>query len=213
LPVALDLPGLARLVTLADIPWFDGGPVTEADAHALDPERVAKRKEAEERNAALIARLLGGAPEGERQWRELAGHLVDFHRREAKPEWWAMFNRQDMSEEELIDDAECVGGLEADPDRPPFAEKKSVVYSFRFPAQDFKLRLGDSPRTADTLDSAGEIVRLNEDAFEISIKRRKNRDQLPPAFSLIPSGPIGDEILRAAIARYVGAVLKGNDDQ
>jgi hypothetical protein len=44
------------------------GPVTEAEARALDPERRAKRKEAEERNAALIARLLDGAREGEVQW-------------------------------------------------------------------------------------------------------------------------------------------------
>jgi hypothetical protein len=35
---------------------------------ALDPERRAKRKEAEERNAALIARLLDGARQAEVQW-------------------------------------------------------------------------------------------------------------------------------------------------
>src|SRR5207253_9022467 len=44
-------------------------------------------------------------------------------------------------------------------------------------------------------------------------KRGKNRNQLPPRFSLIPSGPIGDDALRAAIARYVGAVLDGNEDR
>jgi uncharacterized protein len=75
-----------------------------------------------------------------------------------------------------------------------------------------KLRLEDTPRIADTLESAGEIVGLDEDTFEISIKRGKNRDPLPSAFSLIPSGPIGDEVLRAAIARYVAAVLDGKED-
>jgi uncharacterized protein len=193
-----------------DIPWFGGGPVSEADARAADPAREAKRKETEERNAALVRALTEGVPESERPWRELAGQLVDFHRREAKPEWWAMFNRQDMTEDELVDDAECIGGLEPDPERPPFPEKQSIVYSFRFPAQDFKMRRGGDVLVADSLAPAGEITRLDEDRYEISIKRGKRRDPLPSRFSLIPKGPLGDEVLRAAIARYVGAVLKGN---
>jgi predicted RecB family nuclease len=205
-----------------ETPWFGSGPLaeadaraplTEADAHALDPERETKRREAEERNAQLVQALVEGAPESDLAWRELAGQLVDFHRREAKPEWWAMFNRQDMTEEELIDDAECIGGLEPDPDRPPFPEKRSILYSFRFPAQDFKVSLGDDVLIADTLAPAGEIVRLDEDRFEISLKRGKNREPLPQRFSLIPKGPLGDKVLRAAIARYIGAVLKGTEDQ
>src|SRR5438067_13205511 len=86
-----------------EIPWFCGGPVIEADARALDPAREARRKEAEERNAAFVRALVDGVPASEAPWRELAGQLVDFHRREAKPVWWAMFHRQDMTEEELID--------------------------------------------------------------------------------------------------------------
>jgi predicted RecB family nuclease len=196
-----------------ETPWFSGGPLVEADARALDPEREAKRREAEERNAQLIRALVEGAPESDLAWRELAGQLVDFHRREAKPEWWAMFNRQDMTEEELIDDAECIGRLEPDPTRPPFPEKKSIIYSFRFPAQDFKMSLGVDGLIADTLAPAGEIFRLDEDTFEISLKRGKNREPLPHRFSLIPKGPLGDKVLRVAIARYIGAVLKGNEDQ
>jgi hypothetical protein len=148
-----------------------------------------------------------------REWRELAGQLVYFHKREAKPEWWAMFNRQDMTEEELIDDAECIGGLEPDPDRPPFPEKRSIVYSFRFPAQDFKMRPEGDVLIAETLAPAGEIFRLDEDAFEISLKRGKNRKPLPHRFSLIPRGSLDDKVLRGAITRYIGAVLKGYEDQ
>jgi AAA domain len=148
----------------------------------------------------------------DREWRKLAGQLVDFHKREAKPEWWAMFNRRDMTEEELIDDAECIGGLEPDPDRPQFAVTQSVVCSFRFPAQDFKMSVGDDVLIADTLAPAGEIVHLDENTFALSLRRGKKRAPLPNRFSLIPKGPIGDEVLRSAIARYIGAVLKGNED-
>jgi predicted RecB family nuclease len=194
-------------------PWL--GTETAADTGVLaeDGVRSAKRKQDEERNAALVARLLDGVTETNRDWRELAGQLVDFHKREAKPEWWAMFNRQDMTEEELIDDAECIGGLEPDPDRPQFPDKRSIVYSLRFPAQDFKMRLGGDVLIADTLAPAGEIVHLDEDKFEISLKRGKNREPLPHRFSLIPKGPLGDKVLRAAIARYIGAVLEGDEER
>jgi predicted RecB family nuclease len=192
----------------AETPWFEGQSTTAADA-----ARDAKRREAEARNAALVRALVEGAPPGEAAWRELAGQLVDFHRREAKPDWWATFNRQEMSEEELIDDPDCIGALEPHPDRQSFAEKLSIIYTYRFPAQDFKIRLGDHPVVSGTRASTGEVVRLDGDALEISIKRAKNREPLPARFSLIPSGPLGDDVLRAAIARYVSAVLKGNENQ
>jgi predicted RecB family nuclease len=196
-----------------DIPRFDGGPMSEDDAGALDPERVAKRKEAEARSAALAARLLEGVTETDREWRELAGQLVDFHKREAKPDWWAMFHRQGMSEEELIDDAECIGGLERDTARSPVPEKRSIVHSFRFPAQDFKMSLGVDVLIAETIAPAGKIVHLDEDKFEISLKRGKNREPLPHRFSLIPKGPLGDNVLREAIARYVGTMLEGDENR
>ena len=40
--------------------------------------------------------------------------LVGFHRREAKPAWWAFFDRQERSAEELAEDADCLGGCVAD---------------------------------------------------------------------------------------------------
>ena len=60
--------------------------------------------------------------------------------------WWFQFTRAQMTSEELIDDGECIGGLERDRVVPPFGEKQSTVHTFRFPAQDFKMRVGDKPR-------------------------------------------------------------------
>jgi len=196
-----------------EVLWFGTGTAADAGVLTDDPARAARRKQDEERNAALVARLLEGVTEADREWRELAGHLVAFHKREAKPDWWALFNRQDMAEEELIDDADCIGGLRVDPDRPPSPEKRSIVHSFRFPAQDFKMSLGIDVLIAETLAPAGEIVHLDEEKFEISLRRGKNREPLPHRFSLIPKGPLGDKVLRAAIARYIGAVLESGEDR
>jgi uncharacterized protein len=75
------------------------------------------------------------------------------------------------------------------------------------------MRLGDTPLIADTLDPAGEIFSVDEDRFEIALKRSKNRDLLPAEFSLIPRGPLGDEVLRAAIVRFINAVADGHQNR
>ena len=86
----------------SEVSWFGTAEPADADSSAADAARAGKRKESEERSAALVKALMEGAPESEIPWRELVGQLIDFHKREAKPEWWAMFNRQDMTEGELI---------------------------------------------------------------------------------------------------------------
>ena len=187
--------------------WF-AGPVVSPSEAIKEEEREAKRRDSDEKMQALTARLLAGVSEAERPWRELVAHLLEFHRREAKPEWWAMFNRLEMSEEELINDAECLGGLRRDPARPPFPVKRSTVHSFKFPPQDFKMGVGDTPLRSDTGAPVGEIVALDDDANTICIKVGPGKS-LPNELSLIPQGPIGDAVLRAAIYRYAEAVADG----
>jgi uncharacterized protein len=138
----------------------------------------------------------------------LLAHLLEFHRREAKPGWWAQFARAEMSEEELIDDAECLGGLRAD-GQPPRADKKSLVYGFTFPPQDFKLRVGDKVVRPATLEPAGEIVALDEEGGTLDLKLGPSRTPLGAAASLIPEGPLGDRVLRDAVYRFAEAVAAG----
>ena len=182
----------------------------EITPEQADPVREQKRIEAEQRSAALLKTRTDGCPDDDRRWRELLGHLLEFHRREAKPKYWAMFTRQEMSDEELVDDAECIGVLLQDHDRPVRPEKKSKVYSFTFPPQDFKMRVGDDVLRAGTLEPAGEIVSLEEDARRISLKIGPSRSPLANGASLIPTGPLGDQVLRAAIYRYAEAVIAGD---
>ena len=44
---------------------------------------------------------------------EVAAHLLDYHDRERKPVWWAFFDRVEMTPEELVDDSDSIGRLEA----------------------------------------------------------------------------------------------------
>jgi predicted RecB family nuclease len=187
-------------------PWYAG--VVDEDE---DPVRTSRRLDAEQRARTTIASLMQASP-SELPFRELVGHLLEFHRRENKPAYWAMFHRQELPEEELVEDAECIGGLRRDPSSPPYAIKRSLVHTFRFPPQDFKMRVGDRPKRAATLGDAGEVVSIDEDAGRICLKIGNKAEPYEEAFSLIPPGPLDPDVLRDAVYRYADAVVAGSAD-
>lgn len=168
------------------------------------PEKQAKRAETDAKTVSLVNELVACADE-DKSWRQLVAHMLEFHRREAKPAWWAQFTRAEFSEEELIDDAECIGAMERT-DTPPWADKKSTVFEFSFPAQDFKFRVGDEPVRSETLEPAGEIVALDEDTRTIALKLGPKRSSLGARLSIIPKGPVGDQVLRDAIYRFASTL-------
>ncbi|MEX2613163.1 MAG: TM0106 family RecB-like putative nuclease, partial [Gaiellaceae bacterium] len=89
---------------------------------------------------------------------ELAGELLEYHRREAKPVWWWYFKRCDMLPEQLVeDDSESIGSLEPD-GSAPVEDKKSLVHGFRFPVQQHRLDPGDDVHDPVERARAGEIV-------------------------------------------------------
>lgn len=193
----------------AEVEWF--APQAEVPSEK-EVAQTEERREHEARIAALQARLVDGVDETERPWRELLGYLLDFHRREAKHEWWKMFERQKMSTEELIEDRACLGELMPDPDVPPRKEKKSMVHAFRFPPQDFRMKVGDKAMRVGLLKGTDEVMELDEDAGRIALKIGPSRPEVACPMSLIPPGPLNDTILRDSIYRYAEAVADGRAD-
>jgi len=190
----------------AGIPWY-----THQQEEA-EAGRAEERSVAEIRVGAMANALLTGDSR-ELSWRQLIVDLLEFHRRESKPSWWAVFSKQDMHSDELLEDAECLANLERDPRTPIRHEKKSRVVTYRFPAQDFKLKKGDKPVRAGALEPAGEIISIDEDALTISLKLGPTRSDIVDGTSLIPPGPIGDTVLREAIYRFAEAVRNGHLDR
>lgn len=190
----------------ADTPWY---------VHVPEPQRAEKvdeRTEAEQRAAEMAGALLAGGA-GKEPWRQLLVDLLEFHRRESKPAWWAVFSRQDLPHAELLEDAECLAGLEACPEIAPRQDKRSMIHTFRFPPQDFKLKPGDQPRRAGSLEPAGEVVAIDEDALTIALKLGPRRSPIEPGAALIPAGPVGDRPLRNAVYRVAEAVRAGDADR
>jgi hypothetical protein len=68
-------------------------------------------------------------------------------------------------------DIDCIGGLRCDARCQPAPHKRSLIHRFDFPAEDYKLGVGDRPLIAETLRPVGEIVELDAEQFTVSPSR------------------------------------------
>ena len=135
--------------------------------------------------------------------------LVGFHRREAKPAWWAFFDRQEQSAEELQDDAECLGGCTADGKDWIGQDKRSLTFRYRYPEQETKLREGLAVCIAATGEPAGTIFALDETVRLVTLKRSVAKGELPKELSLMPGGPVNTDPLRDAVWAVARDMVSG----
>lgn len=201
------------LLTLrpTDLPWAN------ADRCSVDSEipEVGELTREEQRLIPYRANLLEALPEDRKVWgpsdhlQELTFQLLDFHRRCAKPEWWAMFARMEMEVDELLDDGECLAGLVPDPANPPKPDKKSVVHTYLFPEQTSKLKTGDGASITQTGEQIREL-NVDDDNRRVSFKRGVKKDPLPDAVCLGPGMPVSSKALTEAVFRFADSLVEGD---
>jgi uncharacterized protein len=166
----------------------------------------------------LEARLLDNLPAPDtltelREWNEslrarwLLGNLVQYHRREAKPEWWKYFDRCANPEDLLEYDDESIGGLTLCADIEPYKlgpKDRNFVYTYAFPRQEHRQPSHD-PYSGK---SAGEIVDIDKAARILKIKLSKAIEP-QNLRALIPGTPLPQNKKRAAIERIAQSYLDG----
>jgi len=137
--------------------------------------------------------------------RRLLAHLLLYHRREGKPAWWRHFDLRGKPLAELVDDRGALAGLVRDETRVPVAVKRSLDYTFTFPAQEFRLDLGDAidPTTGDKFN----VVAVEDEQV---VLRRGNTQPPPAPAALIERSPITIRVLREALLELSRSIL--NDD-
>lgn len=191
----------------------DGRPETDAERAKREKAktRAAERREANEARAAelagveaRLAETLGDEVDApDRRGLRLARDLLRFHEREAKPEWWAFFERDGAAHEELVVDADALGACTADPTHWGEPVKRSLAYRYTFPEQETKLSAG-------SVHMRGEggitVAAVDLDARTVTVTRGQALDAPPPLMSLMPGGPldtssISDAVRRVAIDR------------
>ncbi len=173
----------------------------------LPPDQRPPTEEAEERDAAreaLKARLLEGAEEGEP--RRLLANLLDYHQREARPEWWAWFRWPQLDDDELVRDRTAIGGLEWD-GNPPEVEGGSHAYRMAFPPQEHKI----SGTAFDPRTRASFRVRVDDDNGIVTVLRGVNRVEEPLPEGLTPGAPIPNWVIREALLRFARAYADGDE--
>jgi uncharacterized protein len=164
----------------AGISWADpAAPDAEPDAPSTPTSPPSARALAVAATHALATEMLASVPSDDAErakdpdrWRvtELLAHLLEFHRREAKPIWWSLFDRAEMDEDQRTDDASCLAGLEREA-LPPIAIKRSMGVWYRFdPRQETKARVGASVVLANHLDVTGSISEFDEAKGRVLLK-------------------------------------------
>jgi len=185
-----------------DLPWPE-----PPEPHPLSPEAT----EALDARQQLRQELVGGAEPGMPRW--LAGELLEYHRREARPAWWAYFDRLGKSPEELLEDTEAIAYLEVDRGTPPEPRKRSLVHTLIFPIQDHKLRPGETVQDPATGRSAGEIVEIDDTRGAVGRLRLLRGPKLgsrPLPQAVVAGGPIEDRTQRAAVLRLAESIRAGD---
>src|SRR5205823_3865357 len=138
----------------------------------------------------------------------LLAQLLVYHRREQKPVWWGFFDRIGRTSEELQErDTDSIGGFERA--GPPVGSGGSLVWPFRFPAQQHHLGEGDGVYDPATGGPAGKIEALDEEAGTLSLRRGPTLEDAPLPAALIPGGPYDTRVQQAALRRLARSVLAG----
>ena len=146
----------------------------------------------------------------DRRITELLARLLEFHWREAKPVFWRMFNRHEKTEPELIDDFDCLGGLERTA-TPPEPIARSLLYEYQYdPDQDTKLHEGSKCFFANDLSVRTTVVQLDTQQGLVQIKLGPRVPEGPAQVSLIPDEYVRANVIADAVLRYVDAWSNGN---
>ena len=173
--------------------WLEGRRTAlEAQGTAVPrpqlPEAEAP-KEVDERAArveALRARLIEGVPletadrNAEQQGLWILGYLLDWHRREAKADWWEYFRLRRLPDDELLDERQAVAGLEfverVEEIRNAKTKKPtgSVLDRYRFPEQEFEIKADDMLKLRDG-PTFGEVLAVDRVAGTLDVKKGKTQ--------------------------------------
>ena len=182
-------------------PGAEPNPATERDAAATELAAAL--------TTGLPADPSTGTPEEHATW--LLAQLLGWHRREDKAFWWRYYALLDMSDEQLVEEREPIGGLvfldEADD-----VKADARLLRFRFPNQEYGVKVGQSMTDPRTRVSTGTLYALDEANQIVTLRRTKaHLDKARPA-SIVPYDYVGTDVLQDSLMRVGRAVLAGGID-
>lgn len=154
--------------------------------------------------ATIMERLIAGLPADESKWTEeqrtrwLLAQELEWHRREEKSAWWEYFRLCELSNDELEEDKNALGGLVylGEVGRV----KRSVVHRYQFPPQDHGIDRAPEVHDPRTRKRAGEVVQIDDRKRIIDLKRGASSTISHPT-ALIPFEIVDSRVLRDSLLR------------
>lgn len=190
------------------LPWFEAAAATASKqpARAKSDKTQEHEKLLEEFHKRLVAHPEN--PDLDPELAKLVDSLLDFYRRAAKPQWWALFDRREAELEELIEEPEVIAGLH-DPEYAGEGERYEV-YRYRYPEQDFKVRSGDRGLRLDNLKEA-VVWKIDEDDNTVELEFRLGNEELePPALMSVSIGaPVDTTTMQRAVFAFAESLVQG----
>jgi uncharacterized protein len=179
-----------------------GTAVPRPEAKPGDPsEKVSELdQEAEAIRAGILATLAPEAsdPAHHQHPLWLLAYLVDWHRREAKAQWWDYFRVRELDDEDLLNERGVLVGLEL---VGRVAEVKSaktgkptgsVIDRYRYPRQEVDFGRGTRLKLRDG-STFGEVADRDASAVTIDVKKGK------AAADLHPDAVFADEVVSTTV--------------
>ncbi|OJF90785.1 nuclease [Rhizobium sp. 58] len=165
---------------------------------SVAPDAGPKEAEEDADAQALRATLAASGLPEDRQ--AMLFNLGLFHKREAKPAQWAVFDSASKDEDELIDDLDALAGLEAIGPVEPV--KRSYARSYNFPLQETKLRAGKGA-TVPVFDGppiSVSITDMDRRLRQITVKAGPGKDYLlGDRVNLHPDWPLDPKPIPGAL--------------
>jgi len=175
------------------------------------PRPSLKQREATEDLAAqtqqvraVMASLVTGLPSQETDWTSehralwLLAQMLEYHRREDKSAWWEYFKQCELSDEELLEDRNALGGLTYV--GPVGQVKRSIIHRYSFPPQDHTIDRANAIHDPKTKKGVGTAVLIDDHNGTIDIKRSVS-SPAPHPTALIPQNIVGSEAQRESLLR------------
>ncbi|MEQ1756938.1 MAG: TM0106 family RecB-like putative nuclease [Vicinamibacterales bacterium] len=185
-----------------DIPWATTARAVEESPEDYDENMTLRADLAAAGHAMALTEPDGALAAG------LLTNLVDYHRREAKPGWWAYYERLKKSLDELREDTEAIAFLAPVPDVAPVPDKKSLIHTLSFPDQEFKLREGADVKDPVEGKGAGDIVALDLSGT-LALRRGPGLASVPLPTAVVAGGPVPTKAQRAALVRIASRLVAG----
>jgi uncharacterized protein len=162
----------------------------------LDWRAPPEEREVKEETQARLEERARVEAELVARGQELLADLLEYHRREEKPQWWEYFHHKSLDAEELIEDTDTIGGLTlaGEPDE----DGQSLVYTLAFPAQEHKI----GGRCEDPATEKKYEVEVDDEHGLVTLRRAKKRVDEPLPSALIPPEPLPTWVQRDAVLRF-----------